>query len=272
MRCPIKESLLGAALLCALSSTGHAQTPTEIPTTTTLRTVPNFVTVTDQTLREPRPEDWLIYRGNYQGWGYSTLDQVNKTNVKTLQLIWARVMEPGINQATPLVYNGVMFLGNPNDVIQAIDAANGDLLWEYRQPLPPVESFRSNHGQRKRSIALFGDHIYFVTWDNIVVSLNAQTGEQAWQTDRGGDFYVSNSTGPIVANGVVVAGSTCQVAGHGCYVTGHDAETGQELWRNEMIPRPGEPGDETWAGRRMSTSLRHLGSEFKLPLASPQVG
>ena len=248
MRCPIKESLLGAALLCALSSTGHAQTPTEIPTTTTLRTVPNFVTVTDQTLREPRPEDWLIYRGNYQGWGYSTLDQVNKTNVKTLQLIWARVMEPGINQATPLVYNGVMFLGNPNDVIQAIDAANGDLLWEYRQPLPPVESFRSNHGQRKRSIALFGDHIYFVTWDNIVVSLNAQTGEQAWQTDRGGDFYVSNSTGLIVANGVVVAGSTCQVAGHGCYVTGHDAETGQELWRNEMVPRPGEPGDETWAG------------------------
>ena len=87
-----------------------------------------------------------------------------------------------------------------------------------------------------------------MTWNNIVVALDARTGEQVWQTDRGGDFYVSNSTGPIVANGVVVAGSTCQVAGHGCYVTGHDARTGKELWRNEMIPRPGQPGDETWAG------------------------
>ena len=87
-----------------------------------------------------------------------------------------------------------------------------------------------------------------MTWDNIVVALEARTGKVAWQTPRGGDFFVGYHTGPIVANGVVVAGSTCQRAGHACYVTGHDARTGQELWRNEMIPRPGEPGDETWAG------------------------
>jgi alcohol dehydrogenase (cytochrome c) len=248
MRHPVTASLLSVALLCATSSTQQGQAPAKSPTIKTLRTVSDFVPVTDQIIRAPRPENWLIYRGNYQAWGYSPLDQINKTNVKTLQLIWARAMEPGINQATPLVYNGVMYLGNPNDVIQAIDAANGDLLWEYRHPLPPLTSFRANHGQRKRSIALYGNHIYFVTWDNTVVSLSAQTGEQAWQTHRGGDFYVSNSNGPIVANGVVVAGSTCQVAGHGCYVTGHDARTGRELWRNELIPRPGQPGDETWAG------------------------
>jgi alcohol dehydrogenase (cytochrome c) len=141
-----------------------------------------------------------------------------------------------------------MYMGNPGDVIQAIDAATGDLMWEYRHPLPPAEKFRNNIGQRKRSIALYGDYVYTVTWDNIVVALDARTGKLAWQTDRGGDFFVSNSMGPIVANGVVVAGSTCQVAGHGCYVTGHDAMTGKELWRNTMIPRPGEPGDETWAG------------------------
>ena len=214
----------------------------------TVRAVSNFVTVTDQILRSPKPEDWLIYRGNYEAWGYSPLDQINKTNVKTLQLVWSRVMAPGINQATPLVYNGVIFLGNPGDVIQAIDAATGDLLWEYRHPLPPTSEIVAVHGQRKRSIALYGDHVYTVTWDNIVLALDARTGERVWQTDRGGDLYISNSTGPIVANGVVVAGSTCQRAGFGCYVTGHDAQTGRELWRNEMIPRPGEPGDETWAG------------------------
>ena len=204
-------------------------------------------------MRAPKPEDWLIHRGNYQAWGYSPLDQINKANVKTLQLVWARAMEPGINQATPLIYNGVMYLGHPGDVIQAIDAASGDLIWGYRHSLPPAASFRNNLGQRKRSIALYGDHVYTVTWDNVVVALEARTGNVAWQVDRGGDFYVSNSTGPIVANGVVVAGSTCQVAPHGCYVTGHDVKTGKELWRNAMIPRPGEPGDETWAGSLYET-------------------
>jgi alcohol dehydrogenase (cytochrome c) len=250
MRYATSESLLSTVLLCALGAVGLAQAPapTSSTPTKTVRAVPNFATVTDQIIAAPKPEDWLIHRGNYQSWGYSPLDQINKANVRTLQLVWSRAMEPGINQATPLVYNGVMYLGNPADVIQAIDAVSGDLLWEYRHPLPPASSFRANHGQRKRSIALYGDYVYTVTWDNVVIALDARTGKLAWQTNRGGDFYVSNSTGPIVANGVVVAGSTCQVAGHGCYVTGHDARTGKELWRNEMIPRPGQPGDETWAG------------------------
>src|SRR5438094_4430187 len=169
MKRPIMKSLLGVALLYAFSWTGHAQQP---PTPRrAARTVSNFVTVTDQMMRAPKPEDWLIHRGNYQAWGYSPLDQINKNNVKNLQLVWSRVMEPGINQMTPLVYNGVMYLGNPGDVIQAIDAANGDLIWQYRHELPPATSFPANHGQRKRSIALYGDRVYFVTWDNIVVAL-----------------------------------------------------------------------------------------------------
>jgi len=248
MRYPVQESLLSIGLSCVLSTMAYAQEPAQPPAPArTLRPVSNFVTVTDQIIRSPKPEDWLIYRGNYEAWGYSPLDRINKSNVKNLQLVWSRAMAPGINQATPLVYNGVMFLGNPGDVIQAMDAATGDLLWEYRHPLPASE-IPAVHGQRKRSIALYGDRVYTVTWDNIVLALDARTGERVWQTDRGGDLYISNSTGPIVANGVVVAGSTCQRAGHGCYVTGHDAATGRELWRNNMIPRPGEPGDETWAG------------------------
>src|SRR5499427_10714177 len=184
MRCVSKESLRISALVfgIALATSAQAQTPSP---TKTLRPVPNFVTVTDQMLRAPRPENWLIHRGNYQAWGYSPLDQINKVNVKTLQLVWARAMEPGTNEATPLIYNGVMYIGNPGDVIQAIDATTGDLMWEYRHPLPAMTSFRANHGQRKRSIALAGDNIYFVTWDNFVVALEARTGKLAWQTNRG---------------------------------------------------------------------------------------
>jgi alcohol dehydrogenase (cytochrome c) len=250
----VQRFLVSAAVSCAVAFTAYAQGPETPPSPLrTLRPVKDFVTVTDQTIRAPKAADWVSYRGNYQGWGYSALDQISTRNVRNLQLVWSRAMQPGINQATPLVYNGVMYLGNPGDVIQAIDAAIGDLMWEYRHPLPPLTSFPSTIGQRKRSIALYGDKVYTVTWDNHVLALDARTGAKVWETDRGGDFFVTNASGPIVANGVVVAGSSCQHAGHGCYVTGHDAATGRELWRNTMIPRPGEPGDETWAGSPYET-------------------
>src|SRR6266481_6432439 len=122
MRYPIRELLLGTALLCAVSARGDAQAPTPEAPAAPQKTVQNFVPVTDAMMRAPKPEDWLMYRGNYQGWGYSPLDKVNKTNVKNLQLAWSRVMEPGSNEITPIVYNGVMYLGNPGDVIQALDA------------------------------------------------------------------------------------------------------------------------------------------------------
>jgi alcohol dehydrogenase (cytochrome c) len=247
----IKKPLWGTVVLCALAATGHVPTlAAEAPAPTPIgKAVANFVPVTDATLRAPKPEDWLLYRGNYQGWGYSSLDQINKANVKNLQLVWSRVMEPGSNEITPIVHDGVMYLGNPGDVIQAIDAVTGELIWEYRHPLPPKEQFPGIlGGQWKRSISLYGDYVIFATWNNFIVALNARNGQRVWQSNRGGDLLVQNSSGPLVANGMVIAGSTCQVAGFGCYVTGHDVRNGEDLWRNEMIPKPGQPGDETWGG------------------------
>ena len=127
MKRPFKVMLLTTTLFCALGAAvqaAQAPGPANPPRQTkTLKAVPNYVTATDAMMRAPKPEDWAIHRGNYQAWGYSQLQQINKNNVKSLQLAWSRVMEPGINQATPLVYNGIMYLGNPSDVIQAIDAA-----------------------------------------------------------------------------------------------------------------------------------------------------
>jgi alcohol dehydrogenase (cytochrome c) len=215
-------------------------------TTTTTHPITNFVPVSEAALRKPAASDWIMMRGNYQGWGYSPLTQITKTNVKTLQFAWSRAMEDGPNESTPLIYNGVMFLGNPSDVIQAIDAATGTLLWEYRRKDPSRQELHSDWGRRKRSIFLYGDKIYFISWDNFVVALDARTGVEKWEASRGGDFYATNTNGPIVVDGVVIAGSNCQVAPFGCYVTGNDAETGKEVWRNTFIPKPGEPGDETW--------------------------
>lgn len=211
-------------------------------------TIENYAPVTDAMLADPAPGDWLSYGRNVMNHRFSPLDQIDRENVGSLQLIWARAMVPGINQAAPLVHDGVMFVPNPGDVIQALNATDGELIWEHRRELPELDGMM-HYGERKRGISLYGDKLYFVSWDNFIVALDAATGEMVWETDRGGqEDGITNSTGPVVANGVVVAGSTCQQSVLSCYVTGHDAQTGEELWRNEVIPRPSEPGDETWGG------------------------
>ena len=99
------RTFLAIAALPALALAGRAQTPAAREASSPLRTlrpVKSFVTVTDQTIRAPKAEDWVFYRGNYQAWGWSALDEINRRNVRSLQLVWSRAMEPGVNQATPL--------------------------------------------------------------------------------------------------------------------------------------------------------------------------
>jgi alcohol dehydrogenase (cytochrome c) len=243
LACAWSATLLGGVALAQ-----NAAQPASTGVTSAPHPLAEYQPVTDAVLRNPDPSDWIMMRGNYQGWGFSSLNQINKSNVKGLQLVWARLMEPGVNEATPIVYKGVMFLGNPADVIQALDAATGELLWQYRRTLPSRETLRSHWGQRKRSVFLYEDKVYTITWDNILIALDAKTGKLVWETNRGGDYYATNTTGPIVVDGVVIAGASCQEAPFGCYVTGHDARTGKELWRNTLIPKQGEAGDETWGG------------------------
>src|SRR3989441_8398882 len=90
----------------------------------------SFVPVTDVMLENPDPADWLMWRRTLNGWGYSPLQEINKSNVGKLRLVWTRGMGAGIQEATPLVYRGVMYLPNPSDVTQAFNAATGDLSWE----------------------------------------------------------------------------------------------------------------------------------------------
>jgi alcohol dehydrogenase (cytochrome c) len=147
--------ILAGAIAALISGAALAQNQASEPkpaggTTLAPHPLPEYQPVTDAMLRNPAAEDWLMMRGNYQGWGFSSLEQINKTNVKGLQLVWSRLMESGVNEATPIVYKGVMFLGNPGDVIQALDARTGELLWQYRRTLPARDVLRSHWGQRKR--------------------------------------------------------------------------------------------------------------------------
>ena len=221
--------------------------------------------VTDAMLQDPDPNDWLMWRRTLDSWGYSPLDQIDRRNVDELRMVWTRALSGGRQQGTPLVYGGVMYMPNPRDVIQAIDAVTGDLLWEHRRERPEdLEEFIVRAlSEGNRNIAIYGDLIIDTSNDDHVFALDAATGRVVWDTQI--LDYRQNpahqTSGPIIANGKVVSGRGCIPKGgpDACVVTAHDAMTGEELWRTRMIPAPGEPGDETWGGVPYERR-RHVGA------------
>ena len=216
--------------------------------------------VTDAMLRDPAPGDWLMWRRTYNGWGHSPLDQINRENVSDLRVAWTWGMDSsGYTEFTPLVHDGILFLWNFGEKIQALDAKNGNLLWEYTHPVPD-DFIRETFYRTKRALAIGGNKLIFPTVDMHIVALDVKTGEPIWDvstdtvTPQGmrevGAQRVYNG-GPLVVNGKVIMGASgCAPGGApssiGCYITAHDLETGQELWRFNTIAQPGEPGGDTW--------------------------
>lgn len=211
--------------------------------------IEDFTPVTDVMLQNPDPADWLMWRRTLNSWGYSPLDQITARNVGGLQLVWTRELAPGDQEGTPLVYDGIMYFPNPNDITQAIDAATGDLIWEYRRGVPDDVGDYFPAAPTNRNLAIHGYYILDNGADGWAYAIDARTGELAWETHildyRAG---AKNSSGPIVVNGKVISGRSCEPEGgpEACVITAFDAMTGEELWRTRTIPRPGEPGDETW--------------------------
>ena len=234
-----------------------------------------FVPVTDAMLQDPAPADWLMWRRTLDSWGYSPLDQIDRDNVDDIQMVWTRGLRQGMQQGTPLVYNGVMYMPNPRDVIQAIDAATGDLLWEYRRDRPDdlADYMIGSLIDTNRNLAIHGNLIIDTSADEYVFALDATTGELVWETQIL-DYKVhpaNQTSGPIIANGKVISGRSCAPKGgpHACVIVAHDAGTGAELRRRRLIPAPGEPGDETWGGVPFE-DRKHVGA-WMVPSYDPDL-
>jgi len=212
--------------------------------------VKEFRPVTETMLRNPAPGDWLNWRRTDNAWGYSPLDQINRQNVTQLQLAWSWAMDDtGANEATPLVYDGIMYLPNPRGVIQALDAATGDLIWQYRPAAAKAAEGSDASRGIQRNIAIFGDKIFATTGDAHIIAVDARTGKLAWDTKvANSELGYGYTSGPIVVRGKVIAGmSGCtRYKEDVCFISGHDAATGKEVWRTSTIARPGEPGGDTW--------------------------
>lgn len=233
--------------------------------------IDNYRPVSEEMLRQPPAADWLNWRGGQDAWGYSPLEEITSENVSQLQLVWSWAMDDtGAGEAAPLIHDGVMFIPGPRGVIQALNAANGDFIWEYRPgitgvlegsdavaigpeqlgdiAMPPTAFAGVGRGVQK-NIAIFGELIYSATENASIAAIDARTGRLVWETAVAdpalGYYYVA---GPIVANGKLVTGmSGCERFKEDvCFITGHDPISGEELWRTATVAAPDQPGGDTW--------------------------
>ena len=219
--------------------------------------IKRYTSVSDAMLTHPSPNDWLMYRGNYAGWSYSPLSQINTANVGQLQLKWTMAMnDGGTNETTPLVHDGILYLWAPGNSVEAINAVTGELLWRNNiGPAPRGLNPGGDVGQR--AMALYQDKVIVPTMEGLIYALDARTGKIVWQTHysdpddpKEGKDHGSDG-GVIVIHGKVVIGMTncgrIPQEGH-CYISAYDAGTGKRVWKFFTVPNKGEAGGDTWGG------------------------
>jgi alcohol dehydrogenase (cytochrome c) len=239
----IGEGLTGAIPAVA-AGTAEPQGPIGVTVT---GTVPGFVPVTDDILRNPEAEDWLMLRRDYSATSYSPLAEITPDNAHLLQLAWIWPMrDGGTNQPAPLAYDGTIYLANTGGIVQALDGRTGNLIWEHHVGAEVAP----------RGLALYGNRLIFQSageWairpqDARLIALDARTGETIWNVAMP-DVYATNS-GPIVANGLIIQGmGTCTVyEDNKCFISAYDPSTGEQRWRFPIVALTGQPGGDTWGG------------------------
>ncbi|MEO1437848.1 MAG: PQQ-dependent dehydrogenase, methanol/ethanol family [Bacteroidota bacterium] len=208
---------------------------------------------------DDNPGDWLTYGGNYQEDRYSTLDQINKENVKDLDLAWSLNLgtKRGI-EATPIVANGIMYLTGPWSIVYAIDARTGTKLWTYDPKVP------RNYGEKaccdvvNRGVALYKGKVYSGTLDGRLIALNAEDGSLIWEkltVDQSKNYTITGAP-RIVKGNVLIGNGGAEYDARG-YVSAYDAQSGEMAWRFYTVPgNPDEPFEneilaeaaKTWTG------------------------
>ena len=202
--------------------------------------------VTEADLAAPPPSDWLNWRRTRDVMGFSPLAQINAGNVKSLQTAWTWSLPKGANMMAPIVRDGVLFAYSSGDIVEALDATNGQLLWRHQRRLDPGSAYTS-----KKGVAIAGDRLIVPTSDAHVLALDFKSGRVLWDNkiDTGGETGVQIKSAPLIVGDKAIIGLNgfAGVKG-GNFLLAIDLKTGRELWRFYTIARPGEPGGDTWNG------------------------
>ncbi|MGE3414357.1 MAG: PQQ-dependent dehydrogenase, methanol/ethanol family [Dehalococcoidia bacterium] len=200
------------------------------------------------------PQNWLTYYGAYNGQRYSPLDQINTENVKRLLPAW--VFQAGTTgliagastysfEAAPIVVDGVMFVSGWDGWLWALNATTGVEIWRYKHAVPFDVSLCC--GNVNRGVAVAKGKVFFVTGNAHVVALDATNGKRVWDRTYGDVRAGESATvAPLVVKNMVIVGSSGGEFGVRGHLDAFDLDSGEHQWRCYMVPKPGEPGSETW--------------------------
>jgi len=215
--------------------------------------------------------DWLTVGGGLNDQRHSTLTQVNASNVTGLHLAWTGTFSlPAAAAAVPeegaaVSYQGVLYMPDGLNAVQAIDGTTGKTLWYYQPPadnpalLPAV-----------RGIALADGKVFEGQTDGNIVALDQQTGQPIWKTKVGDPTDgLQFSSAPVYYNGMVIEGATGGDWGGRGFAIALDAKTGAELWRWYVVPGPGQLGFGGWG---LNEWQRGGGAIWIYPSVDPATG
>ncbi len=213
-------------------------------------------------LVHPTPDSWPTYNGDYSGRRFSSLKSISDQNVKALSLAWMYqlprngAVSGGRLAGTPLVVNGVMYITVP-DKVWALDARTGRVLWNF------VWTSKGGIHLGNRGVGIAGNSLYFETPDCNLVSLNLADGKERWSKpicDRDQMYYAS--VAPVLVRNHIITGVSGDDLDRPGFLEAHDPETGELQWRWSVVPRPGEPGSETWPN---AEAMAHGGGMTWIP-------
>jgi alcohol dehydrogenase (cytochrome c) len=194
----------------------------------------------------PPTSDFPLPGGSYTNQRYSTLDQINTTNIHKLGGAWSIHLEEkgaavGDLNGTPIVIGGVMYVTTPRLHVLAIDAATGAIKWRYR---PDAEARIGGN----KGVAVGDGKVFVGRRDNVLVALDQLTGQVVWEKKLTDQPAAYTSAPPVFYNGRVYLGTAGSDNGARGQLGAYDAKTGQEIWRFNPIPGPGERFANTWEG------------------------
>jgi quinohemoprotein ethanol dehydrogenase len=223
-----------------------------LPLTVSAQTAP-VSRPTNQELKDATSggKDWITSGGAVNNQRYSTLTQIDTTNVQNLQGAWLTRLGSGNGskykfEAEPVVVDGVMYIPTGNDDIFALDARTGKKLWAYASDIPQVNDLICC-GWDNRGVAAGDGRVYSGQLDGSFVALDQKTGKVAWRTqleDYHDGYSITGSTRYF--DGLVFTGMAGGENGIRGRMYALDARTGNEVWRFYTIPAPGEFGSDTW--------------------------
>jgi len=200
------------------------------------------------------PQNWLTYYGAYDGQRYSPLDQINTETVRHLRPAW--VFQAGSSgmhagpstysfEAAPIVVDGVMYVSGWDGWVWCLDARTGQELWRYKHAIPYDTSLCC--GNVNRGVAVAKGKVFVVTLNAHVIALDAETGKLVWDSTYGDVRAGESATvAPLVVKDLVIVGSSGGEFGVRGHLDAFELDTGRRVWRTYTVPKPGEPGSETW--------------------------